>query len=181
MRLRDEANRSRDNSTMTFPRMTWIGLLIATLGWGILICYPLVVSFTIDASQAQPARDPGRFIPLIGENTILTGMAIAILGALERALRLLSRISSNGAVARGAQPAMAARPAQTASSKPINVPAAAEPMLMSPRSAGDVVTRGALNGRDYVLFRDGSVVLETLLGPRRFASIGEAQEFIGAN
>jgi hypothetical protein len=46
--------------------------------------------------------------------------------------------------------------------------------------AGDVVTRGELNGRDYVLYRDGSVLIETLLGPRRFASISEAQEFIGA-
>ena len=35
--------------------------------------------------------------------------------------------------------------------------------------------------RDYVLFRDGSVVVETLLGPRRFLSLSEAQEFIGAN
>ncbi len=52
---------------------------------------------------------------------------------------------------------------------------------MPQRSASDVVTRGALNGRDYVLFRDGSVVVETLLGARRFPSITEAQEFIGAN
>lgn len=161
-----------------------MGLLIATLGWGILICYPLVVSFTFDAAQGQHVRDPGRFIPLIGENTILTGMAIAILGALERALRLLSKISSTGAAGR-AQPVAGARSMQPGPSAPINVPQSvptvAEPMLMSPRAAGDVVTRGALNGRDYVLFRDGSVVLETLLGPRRFASIGEAQEFIGAN
>jgi hypothetical protein len=52
---------------------------------------------------------------------------------------------------------------------------------MPQRSPSEVVTRGALNGRDYVLFRDGSVVVETLLGPRRFSSITEAQEFIGAN
>jgi hypothetical protein len=168
---------------MVFPRMTWMGLLIATLGWGILICYPLVVSFTIDAAQGQPARDPGRFIPLIGENTILTGMAIAVLGALEKALRLLMKISSNGTVVRSQS--TPTQSLQTASAGTISTPHAMaahpEPKLMSMRSANEVVTRGALNGRDYVLFRDGSVVLETLLGPRRFASITDAQEFIGAN
>ena len=168
---------------MTFPRMTWIGLLIATLGWGILICYPLVVSFTIDAAQGQAGRDPGRFIPLIGENAIMTGLAIAVLGALERALCLLSKISASGIAARAQAPA--ARGLHAAPAGPINVaqglPTQSEPALMSQRSTSDVVTRGALNGRDYVLFRDGSVVLETLLGPRRFASITEAQEFIGAN
>jgi hypothetical protein len=53
-------------------------------------------------------------------------------------------------------------------------------MLMPKRTSNEIVTRGALNGRDYVLFRDGSVVVETLMGPRRFISITEAQEFIGA-
>lgn len=175
---------------MTFPRMTWMGLLIATLGWGILICYPLVASFAIDPAQTQPVRDPGRFIPLIGENTVMTGLAIALLGALERALRLLAKIAGSGAMAvertqRGHAPAAPARKLQAAPAGPIAVsqaqPVHNEPMLMTQRTASDVVTRGALNGRDYVLFRDGSVVLETLLGPRRFASITEAQEFIGAN
>ena len=54
-------------------------------------------------------------------------------------------------------------------------------MLMPQRAPSDVVTRGALNGRDYVLFRDGSVVVETLLGAAALRSITEAQEFIGAN
>lgn len=54
------------------------------------------------------------------------------------------------------------------------------PPFISQRAPNDVVTRGELNGRDYVLFRDGSVMIETLLGPRLFSSITEAQEFIGA-
>jgi hypothetical protein len=74
--------------------------------------------------------------------------------------------------------AMASAPGPAA---PIATMPAQSHMLMPQRSASDVVTRGALNGRDYILFRDGSVVVETLLGARRFPSITEAQEFIGAN
>jgi hypothetical protein len=163
---------------MPFPRMAWVGLLIATLGWGILICYPLVVSLTVDT--AQNTRDPARFIPLLGENTILTGMAIAVLGTLEKAIRLLTKIAGQNALPKSQSLAAKAVPAVGGAAGTTQLyPAHGETMLMSQRGPNDVVTRGALNGRDYVLFRDGSVVLETLLGPRRFASITEAQEFIG--
>jgi len=164
--------------------MTWIGLLITTLGWGFLLSYPLIVSFLPAAGPGEAQHDPARFIPLIGNNAVITGMAIAILGALEKGIRLLSKIAANGV-----QPRQPSRPARAAPNgqggAQINAPSSqvvhAEPMLMGNRTPNEVVTRGALNGRDYVLFRDGSVVVETLLGPRRFTSITEAQEFIGAN
>lgn len=169
---------------MPFPRLTWAGLLIATLGWGLLLSYPLLAPSVLVASGAAEIRDPGRFILVFGENAVVTGLAIALLGAFERALRLLGRIAGSAGQVR--TPAKSSAP--VAPSAPVQAaayPAAATlpmqtPMLMSQRSSTDVVTRGALNGRDYVLFRDGSVVVETLLGARRFPSITEAQEFIGA-
>ncbi len=164
---------------MPFPRLTWIGLLIVTLGWGFIFSYPLIAPLTMDGTEAAGLRDPARFIPLFGENAILTGFGVALLGAAEKALRLLNKM---GGVANQARPQpRPSRPMPPPPSAPVKASHPATPMLMPQRSSNEVVTRGALNGRDYVLFRDGSVVVETLLGPRRFPSIGEAQEFIGAN
>jgi hypothetical protein len=168
---------------MPFPKMTWAGLLIATLGWGFILSYPLIVAIVPDAGPGARVSDPARFVPILGENAIMTGLAIAVLGALEKALRLLGKIAGNGNQMRHQQPTGSRNsvPLAAAPAGPISPTLGPTPMLMPQRSPNEVVTRGALNGRDYVLFRDGSVVVETLLGPRRFASITEAQEFIGVN
>lgn len=154
---------------MPFPRLTWAGLLIATLGWGLLLSYPLIAPHVADASSASELRDPARFVLIFGENAVTTGFALALLGALEKVLHLLARQGGMGQT----------RPAVRASNPPANAQYA--PPFISQRSPNDIVTRGELHGRDYVLFRDGSVMIETLLGTRRFASITEAQEFIGAS
>lgn len=177
---------------MPLPRLSWAGLLIATMGWGFLLAYPLLSPASVAASASGEIRDPARFILILGENAVVTGLAIALLGALEHGLRLLKLIASNGAMQTKAPakpaaaptlsgPAFSAPPPAKPALAPHAKPAMASPSLMPQRSPGDVVTRGALAGRDYILFRDGSVVVETLLGPRRFHSITEAQEFIGAN
>lgn len=166
---------------MPFPRLTWAGLLIATLGWGFLLSYPLLGPTVLSSSGGAEIRDPARFILIFGENAVVTGLAIALLGAFERALRLLGRIAGNaGQVRAQSKPGTAAMAGTTTSAAPAATMSAQSHMLMPQRSSTDVVTRGALNGRDYILFRDGSVVVETLLGARRFPSITEAQEFIGA-
>ncbi len=56
------------------------------------------------------------------------------------------------------------------------VPLKREPQVGKPLK---IVERGRLKNSAYVLFGDGSVEVETLLGLRRFASLGEAYEFIG--
>jgi hypothetical protein len=157
---------------MPFPRLTWAGLLIATLGWGLLLSYPLLAPHEVVSATASEIRDPARFVLIFGENAVITGFALALLGALEKALHLLSRLNSGAP-----PPRMQAAPRNPMSG---SMPPVTPPFLQQ-RSPNEVVTRGALNGRDYVLFRDGSVMVETLLGPRRFASISEAQEFIGAS
>lgn len=164
---------------MPFPRLTWAGLLLATLGWGFVLAYPLISPFMANGGLAGTLRDPARFIPLIGENAILTGLAIAILGTLDRALRLLSKIASQANHPRP-QPRPNRPPYAVPGQRPVVAHPPGTPMLMPKRTSCEIVTRGALNGRDYVLFRDGSVVVETLMGPRRFISITEAQAFIGA-
>ena len=47
-------------------------------------------------------------------------------------------------------------------------------------AAARVQRRGYIGDRPYVLYGDGAVAVETLLGVRRFASLHEAEEFIGA-
>lgn len=155
---------------MPFPRLTWAGLLIATLGWGLLLSYPLVAPHGAASPAASEIRDPVRFILVFGENAVITGFALALLGALEKALSLLTRLAGGSATPRA--------PSQRST---MQQPPPAVPPFLQQRSGNEIITRGALNGRDYVLFRDGSVMIETLLGPRRFASISEAQEFIGTS
>jgi hypothetical protein len=184
---------------MPFPKMTWAGLLITTLGWGFILSYPLILPFVPDAGHAAGPSDSVRFVPILGENAVMTGLAIAVLGALEKMLELLGKIAGNSASAARSQArastqlaassntstASAMSSAMSLAAAPTSAPVSPgigqTPMLMPQRTPSEVVTRGALNGRDYVLFRDGSVVVETLLGPRRFGSITEAQEFIGAS
>lgn len=192
-------------SQMPFPRLTWAGLLVATLGWGFLLAFPLLAPQEATGVATGEFRDPGRFIVIFGENAVMTGFALALLGALERVLTLLSRSASTAPTQSRPsqrQNAPVAMPSQGHSSHAPTAPFLSQRFAnellahrgpnggsshrMSddgppPRAPNDVITRGALNGRDYVLFRDGSVVVETLLGPRRFPSIAEAQEFIGAN
>jgi hypothetical protein len=156
---------------MPFPRMTWAGLLIATLGWGLLLAYPLLASHGPVSPGAHEIRDPARFILIFGENAVVTGLAIALLGAMEKVIALLGRSAATAGQSKAGPQASAPRAPSLGPS----------PQLLSARQTNEIVTKGALAGRDYVLFRDGSVVVETLLGPRRFLSMTEAQEFIGAN
>jgi hypothetical protein len=148
---------------MPFPRLTWAGLLVATLGWGMLLSYPLWAPHGTGGAGSNEFHDSARFLLVFGENAVMTGLAIALLGATEKIIHLLARQPANGGQAK------------------TGTPMRASAQLMAPRQTSEVVTRGAVGGRDYVLFRDGSVVVETLLGPRRFLSLSEAQEFIGAN
>ena len=156
---------------MPFPRMTWAGLLIATLGWGLLLAYPLLAWHGPVSPDAHEIRDPARFILIFGENAVVTGLAIALLGAMEKVIALLGRTPATAGQSKAAMQPSAPRAPSLAPT----------PQLLTTRQTNEIVTKGALAGRDYVLFRDGSVVVETLLGPRRFLSMTEAQEFIGAN
>lgn len=52
-------------------------------------------------------------------------------------------------------------------------------MSASQPAAGHVLSRGIMEGRAYAVFSDGSIELETAFGPRWFASVELAHEFIG--
>src|SRR5262249_21314902 len=161
----------------------------------------LILPFVVDNARGGPS-DAVRFIPILGQNAVITGFAIAMLGAMEKALTMLGKTLGQPAAAASAhsnlssqmqnhnhshnqsynhnpnnppsssQPHAAPRPQPqqqrqhtpiaSAPPGPISTGLLPTPMLMPQRQPNEVVTRGALNGRDYVLFRDGSVVVETL-------------------
>jgi prepilin-type processing-associated H-X9-DG protein len=83
---------------------------------------------------------------------------MAILGALQTGFDALNRFFESvlERTAKSGQAALAKRPE-------------------TPRK---IVERGWLKDRAYVLFMDGSVEIETMLGRRLFPSLQDAQEFI---
>jgi prepilin-type processing-associated H-X9-DG protein len=142
---------------MNFDKMTWVGLMIVALGWTLLLSAPQLGDFL--ASVSGRAGGAAAFDTAgIGKSTILSGFGIAILGALQTGFGA-TRCFLEAALARSAPP-------------PTKVvgPAAARQKK--------IAERGWVKNRAYVLFVDGSVEVETMLGRRLFASLQDAQEFL---
>jgi prepilin-type processing-associated H-X9-DG protein len=97
-------------------------------------------------------------MPTIAECTILTGLGIAILGALQTGFGVLSKFLESVLERTGK-----AR---------LNGAAVRSPQQKK------IVERGWVKDRAYVLYADGSVEVETRLGRRIFSSLQDAQEFI---
>ena len=147
---------------MASSRLTPAGLLVALLGWALLL-FGGQLSLVAAGALGRPLPlelDPGRMD--VAQSLIFSGFCLAILGALRAGLLTLRRFFD--AVL---QRAAAARADAV-------TPAAA------PDDAKVVVERGWIGDRPYVRFADGSVEVETALGVRSFASLGDAQEFIGS-
>jgi prepilin-type processing-associated H-X9-DG protein len=142
---------------MQFDKMTWIGLMIVALGWSLLLSAPQLTHFLagltgrIDGLASLDAIS-------IAECTILSGFGIAILGALQTGFGVTKGFLET-ALTRAAPPPTKVSGAGSARPKKI-------------------AERGWVKDRAYVLFVDGSVEVETMLGRRFFASLQEAREFI---
>lgn len=139
---------------MIFDRLTWIGLMIAALGWALLFSAPQVLALATSLSgQSCSFNMAGA-----AECTILSGFGIAILGALQTGFGALNRFFE----------AVLVRTAPA--------PAKASALQSAPQRK--IIERGWVKDRAYVLFADGSVEVETMLGRRLFPSLQDAQEFI---
>jgi hypothetical protein len=160
---------------MAFGSLTWVGFMIVAFGWAVLFsAAPLV-----DILANLTGRSPGALsnLPVIAECTIITGFGLGIVGALKTGFGALQNFFD----------AILERTARSAAQLPSQEPGAAVPakepvaVRREPHAAKPtkIVERGRLKDRAYVLFGDGSVEVETLLGLRRFASVGEACDFIG--
>jgi hypothetical protein len=94
---------------------------------------------------------------MISQILILSGFGIAILGALHTGFGALN----------GFFEAVLARTAQSQGKSDL-------PHVRNRQ----IVERGWVKDRAYVLFTDGAVEVETMLGRRQFPSLQDAKEFI---
>jgi hypothetical protein len=142
---------------MGFDKLTWAGLAIVALGWTILFSSTQVG----DLAASVPARSAGGVsVNVVGvaQCGILSGFGIAILATLQTGFGALNKFFQ----------AVLVRTAPTPTK-------ADAPQLAHQRK---IIERGWVKDRAYVLYNDGSVEVETMLGRRRFPSLQEAQEFI---
>jgi len=142
---------------MIFDRLTWVGFMIVALGWALLFSAPqldeLLLRFTGHAMSAGYLN-----ISAIAFCTVLSGFGIAILGALQTGFGALNKFFES----------VLERTAKQGTRS----------LAKRPEKSRKIVERGWLKDRAYVLFMDGSVEIETMLGRRLFPSLQEAQEFI---
>jgi len=152
----------RDHS-MEFNRLTWIGLIVAAVGWAMLLLGATVSEDVWKAWEYFGATAPNLSVVSTSNSMIVSGFGLAILGALQSGFGALHRFFE--AVLQRSQRAQA----QTA-------PAMKQPAKLS---AHEIAEEGWMGNRAYVRFANGTVQIETLLGVRSFASFDEAREFIG--
>ncbi|WP_036261326.1 hypothetical protein [Methylocapsa aurea] len=147
----------RRSEPMIFDRLTWIGLMIVALGWTLLLS---AVQLTDLVASLSGRVMGGGSLPMAGiaECTILSGFGMAILGALQTGFGALNKFF-DAVLARTAQPSTKTAPQPASRQR-------------------KVIERGWVKDRAYILFVDGSVEVETLLGRRLFPSLQDAQEFI---
>jgi len=140
---------------MIFDRLTWVGLMITALGWTLLLSSPQLIELFASLSGR-----PGVYnnMPMIAECSILTGLGLANLGALQTGFGTLSKFFE---------------PVLERAGKPRPKGAGARSQQQK-----KIVERGWVKDRAYVLYLDGSVEVETMLGRRIFSSLQDAQEFI---
>lgn len=137
------------------------GIVIAGMGWFIVLAAGTFV-FSIETPAQDGAAAQAILLGRLAEALIVTGFGFAILDALDRNRRLTSRAMS----VLQRQPDAADRPER--------------PLATGAQETQSVtaIGSGALSGREYTVFDDGSIEIETILGRRRFASILDAREFV---
>lgn len=156
------------------------GACILLTGWLLVLYEPLLFPIALQSGAGSFLLQPGYHLPIIGQCAIITGIGLILFGFAIQVMRILLKL----AAANAARPLTSMLPDEQIASvaaafdgnKHRMIPPV--PTFAAGDQAREIITRGALNGRGYVLFRDGSVVVETLGGARRFGSITVAQEFI---
>jgi len=134
-------------------RLTWIGLVVAGLGWAMMIGEATVADVLPGHAGRVPASLHADLFD-IAKCVIGSGFGLAIIGALNSGFGTLNRFFA----------AVLTRSSQRTSPAPAPeaVDAAPPPRERHP----------------YRMLADGSVEVETILGTRRFTTMREARDFI---
>lgn len=149
---------------------TWLGLVIVVLGWALLLASLLISDATLKAGNLVAAMTTRGDIVTIAQTGIVSGLGIAIIGALHSGFgafgRFFDAVLQRSVSPRRDLPVEPSAPTVSVSSVDRGT---APPMPPPPLRPKD---------KNYVTRPDGSVEVETLFGPRVFATMEEAREFI---
>ena len=152
----DGAAETKSFDTLEVGLLTWIGLILAGIGWALLIGEATIVD-VLPLKVARPV--PTTFhadLFEIAKCVIASGFALAIVGALQTGFGTLNRFFSAVLMRSTQRNPVGQRREQT-------IVESAPP------------TR---ERRPYRTLPDGSVEVDTILGTRRFETMSEAREFI---
>jgi hypothetical protein len=153
----------RDHS-MEFNRLTWTGLIVAAVGWTLLLLGATVSKEVWGIWDYFGTTVPDLSAVSASNSMILSGFGLAILGALQSGFSSLHLFFE--AVLQRSQRAQ--------------VQAATSLKQTANFASSKIAEEGWMGDRAYVRFANGTVQIETLLGVRNFSSVDEAREFIGA-
>jgi len=169
----------RNPRTLQFGKLTWVGLMIATFGWALLLSgislADIVNRISGHASPAAVSINMG----VVAQSTIMTGFSIAVLGLLQTGFSALNRFFDSVLERTAKRPEHDLGPAPAIPGQRSAPPVYSQRSAAAPKQRSKIVERGLLKDRAYVLFGDGSVEVQTMLGLRRFQSFREAADFIG--
>ena len=166
--------------------LTWVGLLVAASGWAVLLFGGRLAAYFADAAPASALWVPEVDRGGLANALLLTGFGLAVLAALQRGFGALNRffdaVLGNLAPPQP-RPDRATAEFEAAMAHPVPPPIRRpeplrkppEPLRKPPRPP--VRPPGVAN---YTVRDDGTAEVETLLGVRRFTSMEEVEEFIGA-
>jgi hypothetical protein len=146
--------------------MTNGGLALVVVGWLVrvgldpLVAAWLPVPVTRVAGGAQ-----------LGFELVWSGFALCFLAVLRHGLQAFTQTQATIAEQIDRQLELRRREAQ----------ALEDAVVPGAQSVSSIqaVASGQVEGRPFIRFADGSVAMDTALGPRRFATIGEARSFVG--
>ena len=152
--------RTEDTGRSRWPQRLSAALIV--LGWAAAAASYVPVGLTKISSEFAGVFLPGALLTF-GQFALATGLALHMSLRFAHGFSALDRFF-DAILQRTLQPAAPANDA-----RPVEV---RRPSLFS---------RGFIGERPYALYSDGSVEVETLLGPRRFDSLEAAHSFVGTS
>ena len=153
-----------DFDGLALGRLTWIGLIVAVLGWALMIGEATMADVLVRGPRAPTLHGD---LVTVAQCLIGSGFGLAIVGALQSGFGTLNRFFEAVLLLRSNQ-----RAGNVATGPVAHSPAAHGPVVPGP------VAPAARTRRPYRLLADGSVEVETIVGTRRFATMNEAADFI---
>jgi hypothetical protein len=135
------------------------------------------VIYVAAAGFAVASTAPWIGLPALAGVAVVAACGVVLAGGVLLAAQINEELAKLLAMPPAVEP-IAEKPAPMVREAPPPMPLSA-PARPVPRKAVQVLSRGDIEGRAYAVFTDGSIEIETIFGPRWFATVELAHEFIG--